>query len=87
VGDPDNDFLALAKLTGYQFQGYEKKEENEKKAAVFHVMATMAKFPELLEMVIAQASGKPIDQAEFLKRLAAQPEALNVDLRRFVCNV
>ena len=75
--DPDNEFLALAKLTGYQFQGYEKKEENERKAAMFHAFTTMAKFPEILELIVAQAGGKQVDQAEMLKRLVANPEALN----------
>lgn len=71
-GEPDNDFLSLAKLTAYKFQSYQKKEEQD--AATYHLFCEMAKHPEILELFVAQASGKPLDQQELVKRVAGKPE-------------
>ena len=83
-GDPDNDVLALAKLTGYQFQNYGKNEEDERKAAVFHAFTEFAKHPELLELLIASASGTPVDQGEMMKQLAQKPEVMRAFLYAMV---
>ena len=47
-GEPDNDFLSLAKLTEYQFQSFEKKEQHERNAAMFHAVTELAKYPSFL---------------------------------------
>lgn len=77
-GEPDNDFLALAKLTEYQFQSFERK--NEQEAAVFQAMMQVMQVPEILEMFLAQTGGKPIDQQELIKLVAQKPEALRAVL-------
>ena len=71
-GEPDNDFLSIAKLTAYRFQSYQKKEEQD--AAAFHVFYEMAQHPEIIELLTAQAGGQPLDQQELIKRIAAKPE-------------
>lgn len=79
-GEPDNEFLSLAKLTAYQFQHYDKAEENERKAATFHAFAELARHPELLQLVVAANSGQPVDQSELLRKLAEKPEAMRAVL-------
>ncbi|MGE0455798.1 MAG: hypothetical protein AB7Q30_19855 [Vicinamibacteria bacterium] len=77
-GEPDNDFLALAKLTSYRFQSYEKKEEQD--ASVVFAIAQIAQDPELLQLFLAHASGEPVNQAELIGKLAERPEAFRAVL-------
>jgi len=74
--EPDNDFLSLAKLTGYQFQDAEEKSERDRKVATFAVVSEIAKHPEILQLMIESSQGGGVDQAELLRRLGEKPEAL-----------
>lgn len=77
-GEPDNDFLSLAKLTAYRFQDFAKKEDEQ--ASMVYAIGEMVKHPELVELLTAQSRGEPVDQAEVIRRFAEKPEALRAFL-------
>lgn len=68
---PDNHFQELAKLTAYNFPNYQRKEEEPPE-----VKAMMALFgnPELMNLILLQQQGEPVDQLEMLKLVAANPQ-------------
>jgi hypothetical protein len=51
---------------------------------VFHAFTEFAKHPELLELLIASASGTPVDQGEMMKQLAQKPEVMRAFLYAMV---
>jgi hypothetical protein len=71
---PDSQFLELAKLTGYRFPDFGSQEraiesaQGEMIDALFHS-------PALLELYAKQPAGEPVDSAELVRAMAANPDA------------
>ncbi len=68
---PDNHFLEYAKLTGYAFPDYKKPEENPPE---IQLMMGILESPELMELLIKQQTGEPVDQAELFRLLLKNPK-------------
>lgn len=70
-GRPDNQFLELAKLTGYPFPNYQKEETLPLEMQV--IMGLMES-PDLMNMIIRQQGGEQIDQGEVIKLFMSNPK-------------
>ena len=70
---PDNQFLELAKLTGYSFPNYHKE-----KAPSLEMQAIMGllESPELLAMILRQQEGEEIDQKDLVKLFLENPKVV-----------
>jgi hypothetical protein len=68
---PDNHFLELAKLTEYEFPSYAKADDTPPETKM--VMA-LFESPELMQMMLKQQQGAPLDQAEVIHALMANPK-------------
>ena len=68
---PDNHFLELAKLTGYEYPNYQKTEEP---ALEMQVIMGLMESPELMNLIFRQQSGEEIDQTELMRLLLSNPK-------------
>ncbi len=74
---PDNQFLELAKLTGYQFLNYAPSDTETIEEKAF--MAVLES-PELVDLFSRQQQGEPIDQAEMMKAMQSNPKVAKLFL-------
>lgn len=78
---PDNQFLDLAKLTGYEFPNYAKKEENSPE---LDLMTALIETPEVMDMFLRQQSGQEIPQAEISRAILTSPKLSKLFLEGLV---
>lgn len=68
---PDNHFLELASLTGYEYPDFSKDKQSNIKERKVQTMLAVAQHPKLLDMMLQD---QPDDQKEIIKSLLANPE-------------
>ena len=78
---PDNHFQELAKLTGYAFPDYKKAEEMPPEMQA--IMGLM-EAPELLNLIMRQQSGEPIDQGELVRLMISNPKVVQPFMQAMV---
>ena len=71
-GRPDNQFLELAKFTGYQFPDYTPKKETL--PPELEAMMALAGSPEFMGLAISASQGNAVEPAQFFQAAAAQPD-------------
>jgi hypothetical protein len=77
----DNQFLELAKLTGYRFPQYGKDEvtEDDAKAELF---TAAVQSPEVFSLIVRKSQGEPIEDSEIaleiMKLMTTKPELASV---------
>ena len=70
---PDNHFLEYAKLTSYIFPDYKKPEEV---SSEIQLAMSIMENPDVVELLIKQQAGEPVDQAELLRLLMKNPKVV-----------
>lgn len=70
---PDNHFLEMAQLLGYEFPNYKKNLEVSPET---QVLMSFFGNPDLLQLFASQQSGDEVDQMEVLKVLGKNPEIM-----------
>lgn len=77
----DNQFLELAKISGYRFPQYGKSEVTEEDAKL-ELFTAAIQSPEFLSMILRKSQGEIVDDAqmnaELIKLLATQPKLASV---------
>lgn len=61
---PDNHFLEIAKLTGYEYPNY---KQPEKKPSQGEIMLNLLKDPEMFDLFAKHQRGEELDPIEFMK--------------------
>lgn len=79
---PDNHFLELAKLTAYEFPDYGPQEDDV--APQVDAMLAVMQSPDLLNLLVGAAQGKPVDKGEMIRALAAHPDVSKQLLGMFI---
>ena len=73
-GRPDNHVQELAQLTGYEFPNYAKETEDPETEAFIAVMQS----PAVLDILVRQASGEEVSQADLLGAVVKDPQLTSV---------
>lgn len=71
-GTPDNHFLEIAKLTGYEYPNY---KQPERKPTQGEIMLSLLKDPEMFELFAKHQRGEELDSVEFMKIVMKEPES------------
>ncbi len=72
---PDNHFLELASLTGYEYPNYSKSKPKIQKDGMVQAMSIIAKHPKLLDMMLQD---QPEEQREMMKFVVQQPDLIRL---------
>lgn len=83
----DNQFLELAKLTGYHFPRYGKDKVSEETAKAEWFTAALQS-PEILDLILRKSQGKTVDDSELnseiIKLVATKPELASIFARSII---
>lgn len=71
-GTPDNHFLEIAKLTGYEYPNY---KQPDKRPSQGEIMINLLKDPEMFELFAKHQRGEELDPIDFMKVVIKNPEA------------
>lgn len=74
---PDNQFLELAKLTGYQSLNY---SQNDSETVEEKALMAVLESPELIDLFSRQQQGEPVDQGEMMRAMQSNPKAAKLFL-------
>lgn len=73
IDKPDNQFLELAKLTGYTFPSYAKHGYTEEDAMI-EVFSELMKSPEMLDILMRKSTGKEVGDSELTEHIFKNPD-------------
>lgn len=68
--NPDNHFLEIAKLTGYEYPNYKQKETPPSET---DIMLELLSLPDVMELFMKQQNGEEVDQMQIISIIMKHP--------------